>query len=468
MRAAMKRRSHYDAIVIGAGPAGWSAALQGSKLGLRVAVVERAAVVGGNCIHWGTVPSKTLRETIQKIVAVRDAGALGVRSAPSKRMSIHDLMRHKDAVTDQQTRTIQNFLDRNHIDVLAGGASFVGPERIRVANASGETTYSADRIFIATGSRPRRPDSIPFDDRRVLDSDSILELDAVPRSLAVLGGGVIGCEYACMFAALGVKVTLVDRRRDLLRFLDERISSALAHHMQQAGIRLLLGEELDRIDVHDNDRSGRVHLALRSGRVVKVDRLLATAGREAAIASLGLEDAGVTVDDQGLVKVDESYRTSNEHVYAVGDVIGFPALAGTSMHQGRVAMLHAAGQPVPPRRDLPIAIYTIPEISMVGLTEQECRDREIPYEVGTARYGELARGQISGELDGMLAILFRRDDHRLLGVHMIGPRASELVHFGMALLHAGGTIDDVAGSIFNYPTISEAYRVAALDGLNRL
>ncbi|MCA9510492.1 MAG: Si-specific NAD(P)(+) transhydrogenase [Myxococcota bacterium] len=464
----MQARAHYDALVIGAGPAGWSAALQGSKLGLRVAVAERGAVVGGNCIHWGTVPSKTLRETILKIVAVREAGAFGIRSSSSMRMSIHDLMRHKDSVIDQQTRTIQNFLDRNHVDVLPGSASFVDPHRVRVANASDEAIYRADRIFIATGSRPRRPASIPFDDRYVVDSDSILELDAVPRSLAVLGGGVIGCEYACMFAALGVKVTLIDRRRELLRFLDERIVSSLCHHMQQAGVRLLLGEDVEGIDVGGEDRSARVRIALRGGRTVKAERLLATAGRESAIASLALDAAGVAVDDQGLVKVDECYRTSTEHVYAMGDVIGFPALAGTSMHQGRVAMLHAAGREVPPPRALPIAIYTIPEISMVGLTEQECRDQGIPYEVGVARSGELARGQISGELDGLLALVFHRDDGRLLGVHMIGPRASELIHFGMALLHAGGTIDDVAGAIFNYPTSSEAYRVAALDGLNRL
>lgn len=457
-----------DALVIGAGPAGWAAALQGAKLGLEVAVVEKRALVGGACIHTGTVPSKTLREAILDLLAVRRGGELGVQSTLARPLGIQDLMRRKDAVIEQQVRTLQSFLDRNQIRVIAGSASLVSPQQVRVATPEKEEILEAERIVIATGSRPRRPRDIPFDDRVICDSDSILSLDAIPRSLAVMGGGVVGCEYACMFAALGVKVTLLDRRSALMRFLDQAILDSLCHHMREIGVRIMLGEEVESVQVREAGRQRQVLVKLQSGREVKAERLLAAAGRESNTDTLGLPRVGIETDETGLVKVDEHYRTSQPSIFAVGDVIGFPALAGTSMHQGRLAMLRAAGQEPPPARALPVAIYTIPEISMVGLTEEECRQQGVVYEVGVARYGESARSQISGRLDGLLKLVFRREDRVLLGVHLIGHASSELVHIGMAVVHTGGTIDQLADSVFNYPTLSEAYRVAALDGINRL
>ncbi len=458
----------YDAVVIGAGPAGWSAALQGSKLGLHVAIVERAALVGGASVHTGTITSKTLRQAILDVAAVRRGGELGLHTSHARPVSMQDLMRRKDAVIQSQVHTLESFLDRNRIHVVRGSAAVASPHALRVATPDGEQRLEADRFFVAVGSRPRRPDSIPFDDRVVCDSDSILSLDAVPRSLTVLGGGVIGCEYACMFAALGVKVTLIDRRDRLLRFLDGAILDAFHHELRIRGVRLLLREEVESVTVERDRRGASTRVTLASGRAVRGERLLAAAGRESNTFALNLDAAGIETDATGLVKVDEHYRTAQPHIYAVGDVVGFPALAGTSAHQGRVAMLHACGRPAPPLGDLPIAVYTIPEISMVGMTEEACRDAGVAYEVGTARFCEIPRGLISGSLDGELKLVFRREDRVLLGVHVLGVGASELIHLGMAIVHAGGTIDELADSVFNHPTLTEAYRVAALDGLNRL
>ncbi len=458
----------YDAIVIGAGPAGWAAALQGSKIGRKVAIVERNVLPGGSCIHTGTIPSKTLRETILELVAARRSGKFGVHPTFNRPLTMSSLMRRKDSVIEDQVSTLRNFLDRNQIPLIHGSASILSPTEVRVANPNGENIYHVEHIFITTGSRPRRPESIPFDDRLICDSDSILTLDAIPRSLAVLGGGVIGSEYACMFAALGVKVTLIDRRHGLMRFLDQAMVDALYHHMREKGILIMLGEEVDKIEIVSGKRGPRVGINLKNGRHVNADRLLAAAGRESNTGALGLENVGIETDGTGLIKVDESFTTTTPTIHAAGDVIGFPALAGTGMHQGRMAMLRAFGKPTPPDRDLPIAVYTIPEISMVGKTEEDCRREGIAYEVGVALHAESARGQINDLRNGVLKIVFRREDHVLLGVHMIGANSSELVHIGMAVVHAGGTVDQLADTVFNYPTLSEAYRVAALDGLNRL
>jgi NAD(P) transhydrogenase len=458
----------YDVLVIGAGPAGWSAALQAAKLGLSVGLIEKSLMLGGACVHTGTLPSKSLRHVILELMTLRRAAHLGFHSTLMRPLRISDLMNPTAAVIDAHERTIRGFLERNRVEVLPGSGSFVAPGEVRVATRLGESTLRARHVVIASGSRPRRPAIIPFDDRAICDSDSILQLDAIPRSLAILGGGVIGCEYACMFAELGVKVTLIDRRERPLRFLDGDVLDALFASMRRKGIRLLFSEATQSVRVESGDRGPRTVVELASGRSVRADRLLVAAGRAPDTAALDLERVGIELDAEGQIKVDAQFRTTAPGVYAVGDVVGFPALASTSMHQGRMAVLHAAGRELPPPADLPLAIYTIPEISAVGRTEEECRARQIPYEVGVARYAETPRGQILHDVEGMLKLIFRRDDHRLIGIHLIGEDSAELVHAGLMGLYAGATIDQLASAVFNYPTLSEAYRVAALDGLNRL
>ncbi|MCG8587784.1 MAG: Si-specific NAD(P)(+) transhydrogenase [Proteobacteria bacterium] len=458
----------FDLVVIGAGPAGWSAALQGAKLGLQVAVVEKDALLGGSCVHTGTLPSKTLRHTAVQLVQSRRAARIGVHASPLEALGIGELMGPKNEVIDDHERTIRSFFERNKIKVLPGSGSFVDPQHVRIATSLREEIVQASHVVIATGSRPRRPENFPFDDRVICDSDSILSLDAIPRSLAVLGGGVIGCEYACIFAALGVKVSLVDRRHDLLRFLDGDLQEALKQSMRRMGARLLLDEQVSSVSVQPGRTGKTARVELESGRAISAERLLVAAGRESNTTSLDLEKVGIPTDKTGLIEVNDHYQTTTENIYAVGDVVGFPALASTGMHQGRLAVLHAAGVQKPEHVDLPIAVYTIPELSMAGLTEEECRKQQIPYEVGYSRYAETPRGQILGDTDGMLKLIFRRDDRRVVGVHLLGQQSSEMVHIGMMLMHTEGTVDQLVSSVFNYPTLSEAYRVAALDGLNRL
>ena len=457
----------YDLLVIGAGPAGWSAALQGSKLGLNVAVIEKGLMLGGACVRTGTLPSKALRHTVLELVNSRRAATLGVHATHLRPLAIQDLRGPRDQLIAHHQQTIRSFFERNRIQVFTGSASFVAPDQVRVADRHGEEVVEADTIIIATGSRPRRPDGIPIDDRVIVDSDSLLDLDTIPKSLAVLGSGVIGCEYATIFAALGTKVTIVDRRERILRFLDDDILDALCHSMRSRGIRLMQSENVSgvRIETQKHEHEGVVYL--ESGRTIRAERVLIAVGRESNVESLDLAKIGIQVGDTGLIKVSDSYETACENVYAIGDVIGFPALASTSMHQGRLAVLHAAGQPLPPEAALPTAIYTIPEISSVGLTEEECRDQGLPYEVGVARTQETPRGQIVRD-EGMLKLIFRRDTKQILGVHMIGVAASELIHIGMMLVHTGATVDHILSAVFNYPTLSESYRIAALDGVNRL
>lgn len=458
----------WDLAVIGAGPAGWSAALQAAKLGQHVVVIERGLRLGGACVGTGTLPSKALRHTVLELVNSRRAASLGVHTTQMRSLTIQDLRGPRDQLIANHQQTIRSFFDRNKIELMVGSASFVDPHHLRVANRDGEEIIEADQIVIATGSRPRRPENMPIDDHVIVDSDSLLELDTIPASLAVLGSGVIGCEYATIFATLGTKVTIIDRRERLLRFLDGDILDSLCHSMRTRGIRIMPSEEISsvRIESQKRHRQGVVHL--ESGRTVRAERVLVAAGRVSNVDGLDLGKVGIEADERGLVKVDEHYRTGVENVYAVGDVIGFPALASTSMHQGRLAVLHAAGEPLPASGAvLPVAIFTVPEISSVGLTEEECRAQGLPYEVGMARTGETPRGQIVRE-DGLLKLIFRRDTREILGVHMIGVAASELIHVGMLLVHTGGTLDHVLSAVFNYPTLSEAYRVAALDGINRL
>ena len=457
----------YDLVVIGAGPAGWSAALQGAKLGLEVAVVERGLMLGGACVQTGTLPSKALRHTVLELVNSRRAAQLGVHATQLRPLAISDLRGPRDMLIANHQQTIRSFFDRNRVAVLSGSASFVSPGQIRVANRDGEEIVEADHVVIATGSRPRRPDDLPVDDRVIVDSDTLLDLDTIPRSLAVVGAGVIGCEYATVFAMLGTRVTIIDRREKLLRDLDADIVDHLRQSMFAKGIRLLLQERISGVRIETQKRHKEGVVYLESGRTVRAECVLVAAGRVSNVEALDLGRVGIRTDESGLIKVDACFRTGVENVYAVGDVIGFPALASTSMHQGRLAVLHALGRPCPATSILPMAIYTVPEISAVGRTEEQCRAEEIPYEVGVARTNETPRGQIVRD-DGLLKIVFRRDTRAILGVHMIGVAASELVHIGQLLVQMGGTLDDIVGAVFNYPTLSETYRIAALDGLNRL
>ena len=458
--------SDFDVVVIGSGPGGEKAAMQAAKLRRRVAVVERPGRLGGNCLHTATIPSKTLRETILYIAGVKQRSLYGIQTTLRKDLSVDDLMRRKEAVIGGQLEVLEHKLDRNAVTAVAGTARFLDPHRVEVLDDGARRELTGRFIVIATGSRPARDPAIPFDDERVYDSDSILRLDRVPRTLTIVGAGVIGCEYACMFAMLGTKVTLVDARARVLDFADAEIAELLVARMREHGITLRLGEEVAEVRRETTDR---IVAETRSGKAVVGEKLLYAVGREGNTADLALERAGLRAGRRGLIEVNAHFQTAVPHVYAVGDVIGFPSLAATSMHQGRLAMAHAFGLPVNGEGTrLPYGIFTIPEISMVGETEEQLTRARVPYEAGQAFFREIARGEIIGDRAGMLKLLFERASHRLRGVHIIGEKASELVHIGQAVLAFGGPIDYFVDTVFNYPTLSEAYKVAALNGLNRL
>ncbi len=457
----------FDLLVIGSGPAGQKAAIQAAKLRKRVAVIEKERVVGGACINTGTLPSKTLKDAIYYLHGFKQRSFSSISYSLKKSMTLRDLMARKDLVIKHELEVINNQLERNDVELIQGTASFVDPHTIQVAGGGSDVdTLRAPFIVIATGSRPRRPEDIPFNDVTICDSDSILSTEAIPKSLIVMGGGVIGCEYASMFAAFGIKVTLFDKRNDLLRFVDQEIVQALIYHMRTNSVTMRLGEEIDKVT---NDENGRVVTGLKSGKTIVTDALLFSMGRLANTDLLNLQAAGLTVDKMGQLKVNEHYQTEVAHIYATGDVIGFPGLASTSMEQGRLAVCHAfkVAQSTLPKV-LPYGIYTIPEISTVGKTEEELTKEGVPYEIGRAFYKEIARGQIVGDLEGLLKLIFHRSTTELLGVHIIGDGATELVHIGQAVLTYGGKVDFFVHNVFNYPTLAECYRTAALDGINRL
>jgi NAD(P) transhydrogenase len=458
----------YDVLVIGSGPAGEKAAFQAAKVGKRVGMITREGALGGNCLHTATIPSKTLRETVVYVSGIKQRALHGIKCSLRKNVTIDDLLRRKETVIQSQIDVLERKLDRNNVDLLTGDARFVAPHRLAVTGPGGERREcSAEYIVVATGSRPARDTSVPFDDQAILDSDSILQLDRIPRSLTVVGAGVIGCEYACMLAHLGTKVTLVDGRARVLDFVDREIADILVYRMRKASITLRLGEEVSTIEHPAPDR---VVARTKSGKVIAAEKLLYAVGREGCTQDLGLDAVGLAPGRRGLLEVNDHFQTALPHVYAVGDVIGFPSLAATSMEQGRRAMAHAllGGAPTNHQHLLPYGIFTIPEISMVGATEEALTTDCVPYEVGQAFYREIARGEIVGDVEGMLKLLFHRDTRVLLGVHIIGEKASELVHIGQSVLTFGGTIDYFVENVFNYPSLSEAYKVAALNGLNRL
>ena len=460
-------RHDYDLLVIGSGPGGQKAAIAASKLGKRVAVVERRGMVGGVCTQTGTIPSKTLREAVLYLTGYAMRGLYGESYRVKQDITVQDLLARTHFVIGREVEVIRSQLQRNRVDLLSGAARFLDEHTLEVVgDRRGEhTVVSADKIVIATGTRPARPPAVEFDDRRVVDSDGILAMETVPASMVVVGAGVIGIEYASMFAALGTRVTVVERRPQMLDFCDAEVVESLKFHLRDLAVTFRFGEEVASVGVAER---GTV-TTLVSGKKIAAETVMYSAGRQGVTDELGVEKAGLEVDARGRIAVDEHYRTPVEHIYAVGDVIGFPALAATSMEQGRQAAYHAFGEPVGNSNDIaPYGIYTIPEMSYCGATEAELTARSIPYEVGIARYRELARGQIVGDDYGMLKLLVAPDDHALLGVHVFGTSATELVHVGQAIMGCGGTVDYLVDAVLNYPTLSEAYKVAALDATNKI
>lgn len=462
----MKR---YDVLVIGSGPGGQRAAIQAAKLGKKVAVIERQPYIGGAGLHTGTLPSKTLRETALFLAGFRQRAVFGFQFTLNREVTLSELMHRKSEVIRMQMEVIIAQFGRNNVEILYGEASFIDANRLLVTG-SGNTSdeFYADVIVIAAGSRPARPGDIPFDEEHIYDSDSILRIDKIPDSLTIIGGGVIGCEYACIFASLGVKINLVEKKKRLLSFADEEVVTNLMYWMRHSGVTLRLDEEVVNIAV---ERRGRVTTHLRSGKVIVSGKLLYTMGRVGNSDRLNLDAVGIKTHERGLIAVNSDYQTPVPHIYAIGDVIGFPSLASTSMEQGRRAVCHAFQKNSLSCEivgHLPLGIYTIPEISMVGETEEGLTARGISYETGTAYFQEVARGQIAGDTHGMIKLLFNRETRKLLGVHIVGEKASELIHIGQAVLNYGGPIDYFKDVVFNYPTLSDAYKEAALNGLNKL
>jgi len=455
----------FDLIVIGCGPAGEKAGAQAAYFGKRVAVIERAAVVGGSCINTGTVPSKTLRESALYFSGLKQRGLYGIDYSLKENLSVHDFMHHEREVVEMERQRILKNLELHKIELIRGQATFEDAHTIIVADG-GVRRLSGEVILIATGSKPHRPPEIAFDDVHIFDSDSFLQMNRIPQSLAVIGGGVIGCEYASIFMALGVGVTLVDGRDRLLPFLDAEISERLRERLAALGMQFWFNERPVKVE----PTPAGVNLAMKSGKILQTESALFAAGRRAAVDGLALEKAGLAINDRGYLAVDANYRTAVPNIYAAGDVIGFPALASTSMEQGRVAVCHAFGFQYKQRvaSMLPMGIYTIPEISSVGETEDSCREKKIDFSVGRAYYANNARGHITGDTSGMLKLIFARADKRLLGVSIIGEIATELIHTGMIVLDKNLTIDEFIEQVFNYPTLSETYKYAAYDGLGNL
>ena len=459
-------QQRHDLVVIGSGPAGQRAAIAAAKLGRSVALVERNFTVGGACLHEGTIPSKTLREAVSYLSGVRQRELYGSAYRVKEKISIEDLQFRTQRVTEREADVVRDQLIRNYVDIAAGTASFVDPHRVLITNEQGTRTLTAEKVIIAVGTKPARPTGIEFDDRKIVDSNGLLKLTEIPRTMTFVGAGIVGVEYATIFRTLGVRVTLIDGRQRPLEFVDDEIEDALYFYMRDEGITVRFGEKVSRVQLTDE---GKVWVGMESGKELTTDALMFAAGRMGASEDLNPQAIGLEPDDRGRLKVDEGYRTSVENVYAVGDIIGFPSLASTSREQGRIAALHAFGAEVPRiSSELPFGIYTIPEIAMVGRTEEDLTAREVPYETGVAKFRELSRVQISGRRIGLLKLLFHRENLKLLGVHILGERATELVHIGQAIIDHGGTVEYLRDAVFNYPTLAEAYKVAALDGTNKL
>ncbi len=520
---------NFDLAVIGTGPAGQKAAIQAAKLGKRVVIMERSNVLGGAAINTGTIPSKALREAVLHLTGASKRGLFGEGYRVKRNITVADLIYVSQQVIHHELQLVRSHFERNGVELIWGEATFETPNRLQVTRADESEHITADKFVIATGTRPARPKNVPFDDSAVFCSDTILRMNTLPKTMIVVGGGVIGTEYACMLATVGVKVTLVEGRRQLVGFLDQEISEAFQYHMRGMGITLRLDEKVAKIERipeparqrvavpaeqlanvveagpsagvdltaqngngHSNgngDSNGAageksastsrgdnwspsrplVQATLESGKQLRAQTLLYAVGRQGTTRALRLENAGLKTDDRERLKVNANYQTEVPHIYAVGDVIGFPALASTAMEQGRLAVCHAYGIPTHSIPELfPYGIYAVPEISMVGKTEEQLTAAGIPYEAGIAQYKELARGQLLGDDVGMLKLLIHQEHHTILGIHAIGTGATELIHIGQAVMALGGTVDYFINNVFNFPTLAEAYKVAALNGLNKL
>lgn len=478
-------QSNYDVIVIGSGPAGQKAALQAAKLGKRVALVDRRAMIGGVCIHTGTIPSKAIREAVLHLSGVRERELYGSDYAVKHEITMADLLHRAHHVVRCETQVIHGQMRRNGVELLFGEARFLDPHTLRIDNGAGDScVVRGDHIMVAVGTNPARPSNVPFTPGVVIDSNELLTLERLPKEMIIVGGGVIGSEYASMLAAAGSRVTLIEGRHRLLEFLDHELSDHLLFRLRDGGIRLKLGEKVEAIEIvgephrrKDDPKPAKaphVVATLASGKVLRADCLLYCIGRQGATDALELPNAGLEADNRGRLEVNEFFQTAIPHIYAAGDVIGFPALAATSMEQGRRAACHMFKH-LPDSGDwegrsdlMPYGIYTIPEISTVGKSEQTLTEEAVPYEIGIARYREIARGQLISDTAGFLKLLFHPESRRLLGVHAIGTGATEIVHIGQTVMAAGMPLDYFVETVFNYPTLAECYKVAALDGLNRI
>jgi NAD(P) transhydrogenase len=456
----------YDLVVIGSGPGGQRCAVQAAKLGKKVAIVERRREVGGVCINTGTIPSKTLREAVLDLSGLRQRQLYGEEFSPPRRATAKDLMARQQTVMLAERNVIRAQLQRNGITIVEGEGEFAAPHTIRVHKADETTTLQAANVAIAVGTIPGLPAGIEVDHHVVLTSDDLLDMEHLPRQMMVVGAGIIGLEYGSMLSALGVEVTLVDMRTQLLEMVDREIVDAFSYHAREMGLTFRLGEQVDRIEITS---AGAAVVTMKSGKRTVAERVLVSAGRQGATEHLCLDKAGLEADDRGRIKVNEHFQTTMPHIYAVGDVVGFPALASTSAEQGRHAACHMFGVPSKTPSGLyPFGIYAIPEISWVGATEAELTAKGVPFETGVARYKEIARGHILGDMNGMLKLIFHIDTREILGVWCMGTQATELVHIGQAVMALNGTLDFFISNVFNYPTLAECYKVAALDGFNKV
>jgi len=457
----------YDLIVIGSGPAGQRAAIYASKMGKKVAVVEMREVVGGACINTGTIPSKTMREAVLHLSGYNYKSIYGMNYRVKEKITMADLAFRVQHVIKTEVDVTQAQLSRNNVEMLVGIASFEDPTHLKVTNSRGSNTYEARNFLIATGTKPAASPKVPINGRSIINSDQVLELPSLPKSLIVVGGGVIGVEYTCMFSALGVRVTLIERRPRLLEFADQEIIEALSYHLRDSRVTMRLNEEVESVEELPD---GTVVANLESKKKVQGDALLYAVGRQGNVDELNLASIGIEADKRGRIPVDKDFRTKLPNIFAAGDVIGFPSLASVSMEQGRIASARAFGDETILSNPsfYPYGIYTIPEISFIGKTEEQLTEEDVPYEVGLAYYREIARGQIRGDTTGRLKLIFHRVNHAILGVHIIGEGASELLHIGQAVMALGGTLNYFVDTVFNYPTLAECYKVAAFNGLNRV
>ncbi len=465
-RRNQKSGDQYDLIVIGAGPAGQKAAIQAAKLRKRVALIDRQESVGGTCVHSGTIPSKSFREAVVYLSGYRQRTLYGSGYRVKSEIAMEDLIFRADFVRENEINTIRDQLARNRIDLFRGSARFLDAHALEIQSEDGKLVKSADFFLIATGAEPHRPPGIQFNGESIFDSDDLLRMKTIPRSMAVIGGGVIGLEYASMFSALGTAVTVVDGRDKLLEFIDREIIDCLLYRLRSMGVAFKLGEQVVTCQAR---KDGQVTTKLESGKVLVSEIVLFSAGRVSATSDLGLENLKIKVGPRGKLLVNENFQTEQKHIYGAGDVIGFPALASTSAEQGRVAICHAFKiETEKVDRLLPYGIYSIPEIATIGRHEQELTQAKIPYEVGVAGYNEVTKGFLVGDESGMLKILFHRETLEILGVHIIGENATELIHIAQAVMAFGGTLKYFVNNVFNYPTLSTCYKVAALNGYNKI